>query len=222
MGMGGNRDLPQVVVADDQAGGRKLIGVIGGTFDPVHNGHLIIAEEIRGRLNLAEVLFVPAGQPWLKVPSPLSAAEHRLEMVRLAIADRPNFKLSTVDIERPGPSYSIDTIADLQSQFGADTELFFTLGWDSFAELPQWREPSQLIKMCHLVAVPRPGYPPPDLNSLEAAIPGVTQSAILLDSPHIDISATVIRQRVAQGMSIHHLVPKPVSRYIRQHRLYLG
>ena len=180
---GGNRDLPQVVVADGQAGGRKLIGVIGGTFDPVHNGHLIIAEELRGRLNLAEVLFVTAGQPWLKVPSPLSAVEHRLEMVRLAIADRPYFKLSTVDIERPGPSFSIDTITELQSQLGAGTELYFILGWDSLAELPQWREPSQLIKMCHLVTVPRPGYPAPDLDSLEAAIPGVTQSTILLDSP---------------------------------------
>jgi len=197
------------------------IGVIGGTFDPIHNGHLIIAEETRNRLALAEVLFVPAGQPWLKASPPVATVDQRLEMVRLAIADRPYFKLSTVDIDRPGPSYTIDTIADLQSQLGDGTELFFILGWDSLAELPLWQEPSQLIKMCQLVAVPRPGYPAPDLNSLEEAIPGVTQSIILLDLPHIDISASEIRHRVAQGMSIHHLVPKPVSRYIRQHRLYL-
>ena len=196
------------------------VGVIGGTFDPIHNGHLLIAEETRAELNLTQVLFVPAGQPWLKTNSPISAARHRLEMVRLAIADRAGFKLSTVDIDRPGPSYTIDTLTDLQSQFGAGARLFFILGWDSLAELPQWREPSRLVEMCRLVAVPRPGYPPPDLNSLEAAIPGISKRVTLLDKPKLDISATVIRERVAQGLSIRHLVPEPVENYIKQHRLY--
>ncbi len=197
------------------------IGVLGGTFDPIHNGHIIVAEETRARLNLAEVLFVPAGQPWLKEDSPILVAEHRVQMVRLAIAEQPYFKLSTVEIERAGPSYTVETIAELQAQLGAGDELFFILGWDSLAQLPRWKESSRLIKMCRLVAVPRPGYRLPDLNSLEAVIPGLSHRLILLDKPEVDISATEIRNWVAQGLSIRHLVPEPVDEYIRQHKLYL-
>ena len=196
------------------------IGVLGGTFDPIHNGHLIIAEEARARLNLTEILFVPAGLPWLRMDSPMAAAEHRVQMVRLAIGDKPYFKLSTMEIERAGPSYAVDTIAELKGQFGGGDELFFILGWDSLAELPKWREPERLIKMCHLVAVPRPGYPQPDLKSLEATIPGLAQRVILLDTPEVDISGSVIRQRVAQGLSIGQFVPEPVDRYIREQGLY--
>ncbi len=197
------------------------IGVLGGTFDPIHSGHLIMAEEVRARLDLAEIIFVPTGQPWLKVNSPILVAEHRVQMVRLAIASKPYFKLSTVEIERPGPSYSVDTIAELRGQLGAGDELFFILGWDSLAELPLWREPSRLIEMCRLVAVPRPGYSAPDLKKLEARIPGLSQRVILLEKPEIDISAREIRNRVAKGLSIRHLVPEPVNKYIKQHRLYI-
>ncbi len=196
------------------------IGVLGGTFDPIHLGHLIVAEEVRAQLDLAEMLFVAAGQPWLKRDSPISAAEHRVQMVRLAIADKPYFKLSTIEVERPGPSYTVDTIAELQGQLDAEDRLFFILGWDNLAQLPRWREPSRLVKMCRLVAVPRVGYPAPDLDSLEAIIPGLSQATILLDTPQIDINASAIRNRVAQRLSIHHLVPEAVDRYIRQHRLY--
>ena len=198
------------------------IGVLGGTFDPVHNGHIIVAEETRAQLNLAEVLFVPAGQPYLKEGNLISAAEHRVQMVCLAIAAYPYFKLSTMEIERAGPTYTIDTMAELQAQLGAGDELFFILGWDNLTQLPRWKEPSRLIKMCRLVAVPRPGYPLPDLDSLEAAIPGLSQSLIVLDKPEVDIDATEIRNRVAQGLSIRHLVPEPVEEYIRQHKLYLN
>jgi len=198
------------------------IGVMGGTFDPIHMGHLIVAEEVRNRINLAEILFVPAGLPWLKTERPISAAEHRVEMVRLAIADKPYFKLSTVDIERAGPSYTVDTIADLQGQIGAEDELFLILGWDSLADLPQWHEPSRLITMCRLVVVPRPGYRRPKLRSLKASIPGISQRVMLMDGPEIDISASNIRDRVAKGLSVHHLVPEPVNRYIKEHRLYLA
>ena len=198
------------------------IGVMGGTFDPIHKGHLIVAEEVRARLNLAEILFVPAGQPWLKANSPIAAAEHRIQMVRLAIADKPYCKLSTMEIERAGASYTVDTIAELEGQLRAGGELFFILGWENLAELPQWHEPSRLIKMCYLVAVPRPGYPAPDLNSLEADIPGLSHSVILLDTPQIDVSASAIRNRVAHGLSISHLVPEPVERYIREHGLYIS
>ncbi len=197
------------------------IGVLGGTFDPIHNGHIIVAEEARARLNLAKVLLVPAGQPWLKEDSPILAAKHRIQMVRLAIAGHPYFKLSTMEIDRPGSSYTVDTMAELQAKLSAADQLFFILGWDNLAQFPQWKEPSRLIKMCRLVAVPRPGYSLPDLDSLEVLIPGLSQRLLLLDKPEVDISATEIRKRVAQGLSIRHLVPEPVDEYIRKHKLYL-
>jgi len=196
------------------------IGVLGGTFDPIHYGHLIIAEAAKARLDLAEIIFVPAGLPWLRMDSPLSAAEHRVQMVRLAIGKKPYFKLSTVEVERAGPSYTVETIAELKGQLGARDELFFILGWDCLAELPKWRESERLIKLCRLVAVPRVDQPKPDLKSLEAAIPGLAQRVILLDTPEVDISASEIRKRVAQGLAIGHLVPEPVDRYIREQGLY--
>jgi len=196
------------------------IGVLGGTFDPIHNGHLLMAEEVRARLNLTVVLFVPAGQPWLKVDSPISAAEHRAQMVRLAIAGKPYFKLSTMEIERAGPTYTVDTIAELRAQLGEGDELFFIMGRDNLSELPQWKEPSRLVEMCYLVTVPRPGSPSPDLKALEAVLPGLSQRVMLMEKPKVDISASVIRDCVVRGLSIDHLVPQPVSKYIREHGLY--
>jgi len=198
------------------------IGVLGGTFDPIHLGHLKVAGEVTARLNLTETIFIPAGQPWLKADNPISPAEHRVEMVRLAIAGKPGFKLSVMEVERPGPTYTVDTMAELRRQLGSGHELFFILGWDNLTQLPKWREPSRLIKLCRLVAVPRVDYPPPDLDSLDAAIPGLSQRVILLDEPRIDINASEIRQRVRQGLPISHLVPEPVERYIKQHRLYVN
>lgn len=197
------------------------IGVLGGTFDPIHNGHLAVADEVRARLNLAEVLFVPAGQPRLRKTDPVASPEQRVHMVRLALADKPYYKVSTIEVERAGPSRMVDTIAELRKKLGVENELFFILGWDSLVELPQWIEPSRLIAMCHLVAVPRPGYPKPDLEALEAAVPGLSQGVILLEEPRIDISATEIRSRLARGVSISHLVPAPVAEYIKQHKLYI-
>jgi len=208
----------QVFRPEPKPGRRTKIGVLGGTFDPVHNGHLAVAEEVRTSLKLSRVVFVPAARPWLKTD--ISPVEHRLEMVRLAIAGRSYFELSMVDVQRPGLSYTIDTLADLKSRFGASSELYFILGWGSLAELPRWREPSRLIQMCRLVAVPRPGYPPPDLKSLEAAIPGISERLVLLDKPEIDISATEIRKKVSRGESITGLVPEAVEEYIREHGLY--
>ena len=176
------------------------IGVLGGTFDPIHNAHIAVAEEVKDRVNLDEVLFVPAGQPWLKVDVPILPAEHRVQMVRLAIAGKPYFKLNAMEIERAGPSYTVDTIAELRAKLGTEAKLFFILGWDNLAQLPQWRDVSRLITMCHLVAVPRPGYPLPDLKFLEAAIPGLSRSLIVMDKQEIDVGATEIRDRVTQGL----------------------
>ena len=197
------------------------IGVLGGTFDPIHIGHLALAEEVRGRLGLAEVLFVPAGQPYLKASTPISAAEHRLQIVRLAIAGRSYFTLSTMEIERTGPTYTVDTIAELKSRLDDEDELYFILGWDTLDELPKWHEPGRLISLCRLVAVPRVGCPVPDLGSLDKAIPGLSGRVIMLDKPEIGISASVIRERVARGLSIKHLVPEAVAKYIREQGLYV-
>ena len=198
------------------------VGVLGGTFDPVHKGHLMVAEEARTRLSLAEIILVPAGQPLLKSDNrAITSAEHRLQMLRLAIADELHFRLSTIEIERAGPSYTVDTIAGLRGKLGEGDELFFILGWDSLAQLPEWREPSRLIKTCYLVVVPRPGYPRPKLKALEVSIPGISQRVMFMDSPEIDISASAIRDRVVRGLSVRHLVPEPVNRYIKQHGLYV-
>ena len=196
------------------------IGVLGGTFDPVHCGHLEVAEQVRIELSLAEVLFVPAGQPQLKESNYISPAEYRLQMLRLAITGQPHLRLSTLEIDRVGPSYTVDTIAQLQRQYGADDELFFILGWDNLAQLHRWREPERLIEMCRLVAVNRPGSSRPDLTSLESHIPGISQRVVMMDRPEVDISATEIRDQVARGLSVSHLIPKAVEEYIRQHRLY--
>ncbi len=197
------------------------VGVLGGTFDPIHTAHLVMADEVRVRLNLDEILFVPAGEPWLKTAHFILLAEHRVQMVRLAIKGRPHFKLSTVEVERAGPSYTVDTIAELRQQLSIEDDIFFILGWDSVAGLPQWREPARLIEMCYLVAVPRPGYSAPDLPALESLIPGISERLVMMDKPEIDISSSAIRERVARGLPIRHLVPEAVVRYIRKNRLYL-
>ncbi|MDD4875753.1 MAG: nicotinate-nucleotide adenylyltransferase [Dehalococcoidales bacterium] len=196
------------------------IGVMGGTFDPIHSGHIMLVEEVKARLNLTKVLFVPAGQPWLKANNNISPAQHRVEMVRLAIADKPDYSLCTLEIERSGPTYTIDTIAELKSQLKTEDELFFILGWDNLTQLPQWKHPGQLIAQCHLVVVPRPGYLRPDLQSLEAIIPGLSQKVIMLDKPEIDISASLIRDRLTRGLPINDLVPVLVDEYIKKYKLY--
>ena len=198
------------------------IGVLGGTFDPIHNGHLAVAEDVRLQLSLDEVIFVPAGQPWLKTDSPILAAGHRVEMVRLAIADKAYCSVSTTEVSREGPSYTLDTLAELWTRFGAGDEVFFILGWDSLSDLPRWKDPEGLIRLCHLVAVPRPGCPRPDLDSLEKSIPGLSHRVILLDKPEVDVSASDIRERIVRGVSISGLVPEVVEEYIREHGLYLG
>jgi nicotinate-nucleotide adenylyltransferase len=196
------------------------IGLLGGTFDPIHVGHLIIAEEVRLKLALDEVLFIPTGQPWLKSERSLASGEHRLEMLKLAISSNPHFKVSSIELERPGPSYSVDTVSALKDELGAGVELYFIVGFDAFAELPIWKEPSRLLDLCHVVGLRRPGYAELDWGSLEQAIPGVSSRVTVVDVPQIDISSTQIRERVAKGLSIRYLVPEAVEGYISKNRLY--
>ncbi len=195
------------------------IGILGGTFDPIHVGHLVVAEEARVKLGLSEVLFVPAGQPWFKVDHTITPAIHRVEMVRLAIANNPYFKLCTLEVERGGPSYSIDTITTLRSQLG-EQSFFFILGSDSLAGFHLWKEPAKLVQMCQLVVVPRLDLSLPDLKFLESRISGLVHSVIELDAPIIEVSSSKIRQRVAQGLTIRYLVPDKVEKYIMEQKLY--
>ena len=203
---------------------KSKIGVLGGTFDPIHLGHLIVAEDIRQKLGLGEVLFVPAGRPWLKLKEekPISAAEHRLDMVRLAVASNAYFKVSTLEINCPGLSYSIDTVLELKAKLGAGAEIYFIVGPDALAELPRWKDPGRLVEVCQVVGIGRPGHAQTDLHILESSIPGVSQRIMLMDVPQIEISATEIRRRVAQRLSIRYLVPEAVEKYIAEHRLYMS
>ena len=197
------------------------IGVLGGTFDPVHSGHLIIAEEARLKLGLSQVIFVPAGQPWLKEHKNITPGEQRMEMLRLALAADPFFRISTVDLERPGPSYTVDTLADLKRELGEEANLYFILGLDALAQLPTWKESQRIVELCHLVAARRREVRDLDLESLERSMPGISQRVIILDNPLIYISSSDIRNRAAEGKSIHGMVPEAVERYIREKGLYI-
>ena len=194
--------------------------MLGGTFDPIHNGHLAVAEEVRGELELEEIIFVPAGQPWFKDGANVLPAEHRLQMVALAVADRPYARISAVEIDREGPTYTVDTIEELTGVL--DGDLYFIMGWDNLPQLPRWRNPERLAELCRLVAVPRPGYARPDVTAVKRQVPALEGRVVLLDRPDVDISASEIRRRVHRGLPIGHLVPGPVAEYIARQGLYRG
>jgi len=196
------------------------IGVFGGTFDPIHNGHLCIAEEARCSLALAEVLFIPARISPFKTNQASTSAEDRLAMVQLAIADNPAFRVERLEIDRPGPSYTIDTLRILHRQ-RTNCELYLVLGSDSLASLASWREARALPGLARIAVYPRPGVCP-DLERLEQDLPGLQAALIELDAVQLNLSATAIRQRVQAGRSIRYLVPAAVEDYIRCHGLYLA
>ncbi|MEW6034727.1 MAG: nicotinate-nucleotide adenylyltransferase [Chloroflexota bacterium] len=196
------------------------VGVLGGSFDPVHIAHLIMAEEARVGLGLSRVIFIPAGQPYFKGGRSVASAEHRLEMVRLAVSSNPYFEASPIEVNRPGPSYTVDTLDALRRELGTGQEIYLILGWDSLAAIGNWKEPARVLELCHLVGIPRPGSLPPDLGELERAFPGSSGRITLLDRPLIGISSTDIRERIARGISIRYLVPEAVERYIVGHGLY--
>jgi len=195
-------------------------GVFGGTFDPIHLGHLAAARSIQTTLKLDKVIFVPAGQPWMKAGMPVSPVKDRVEMVRLAVARRKAFELSTIEADRPGPSYAVDTMDMLRRQWGTGADLFFLLGSDALTDIVKWREPQRLIRLCRLVAFARPGVRLPVMVNLEAAVPGVTHRLIFVDVPQRDVKATAIRKRIAEGRSIQRLVPRAVEKYILERGLY--
>lgn len=195
------------------------IGVLGGTFDPIHNGHMAIASAVFNVLELTRVLFVPAARPWIKESGAgrdVSPIEDRVAMVGLAIEGREGFELSRVDADRRGLSYSVDTISDLTTEFGHAAELLLILGADALEELPRWREPLRLAGMCTIVCVGRPGGVRPE--DLPRDHPGY--GAEFVSGPMLPISATDVRRRVREGLSIGGLVPPSVAAYIEQNGLY--
>lgn len=199
----------------------QRVGILGGTFDPPHVGHLILAEEARDQLRLDRVLFVPAGDPPHKRGRPLSPVEHRVTMVALAIADNPAFYLSRVDVDRPGPHYTVDMVRLLRDEFGPDVELYFLMGFDSLADLPNWHRAKELIAMCQLVALTRFNVKI-DWDYLEQRLPGIRQRVRILDMPELEIASHVIQQRVREGRSIRYQVPPAVEAYIYKHGLYVN
>lgn len=197
------------------------IGVLGGTFDPIHNGHLGIADAACRELGITQVLFVPARDPWLKERRSIAPSQDRVEMVKLAILAYPSYNISYVDLKRDGPSYTVDTLSDLRRELGLTANLYFILGMDAMEGLPDWRESERIVKMCHLVVAKRPGVNMIDLKALEQRLPGVWEKVIVIDNKLYDINSTAIRHLVAVGHSINGLVPDAVARYIRENSLYL-
>ena len=196
------------------------LGVLGGTFDPPHVGHLILAEEARTRLQLERVLFVPAGDPWRKVDQEITPVEHRLAMVRLMLASDPYFEVSTLEVERQGPSYTVDTLEALHQQYGPGLELYFILGEDALHDLPNWKEPARIVSLAWLAVAPRPPERGWTSADLEAAVPGLSERVVPLPMPTIDISSSALRERARAGLSLRYMVPPDVEEYIRRHGLY--
>ena len=187
---------------------------MGGTFDPVHHGHLVAASEVAGLFGLDEVVFVPTGQPWQKSDRGVSPAEDRYLMTVIATASNPRFSVSRVDVDRGGQTYTIDTLTDLQREH-PDADLFFITGADALAQIVGWRDTDKLFELAHFIGVTRPGYQLADTDLPEGAVS-------LVEVPALAISSTDCRARVQRGMPVWYLVPDGVVQYIEKRRLYRG
>ena len=192
--------------------GRRRVGIMGGTFDPIHHGHLVAASEVASLYGLHEVIFVPTGEPWQKSERQVSPAEHRYLMAVIATASNPRFWVSRVDIDRDGPTYTIDTIRDIAA-LHPDDELYFITGADALNQILSWKDAAAALHLAHFVGVTRPGY---ELS--DAHLPH--DSVRLLDVPALAISSSGCRERVAAGRPVWYLVPDGVVQYINKHRLY--
>jgi nicotinate-nucleotide adenylyltransferase len=199
-----------------QVGQAKRIGVLGGTFDPIHNGHLVAASEVAYALSLAEVIFVPTGQPWQKEDRDLAPAEDRYLMTVIATASDPLMSVSRVDVDRSGETYTVDTLTDLRAARGPDAEFFFIMGADALAGIKSWRNTDNLLSMAHFVGCTRPGHPV-DVDSLKEDFKG---DFTLIEIPAVEISSTACRERVRTGRPIRYLVPDGVIQYIAKRGLY--
>jgi nicotinate-nucleotide adenylyltransferase len=192
---------------------RKRLGVMGGTFDPIHHGHLVAASEVQSWFDLAEVVFVPTGQPWQKAEREVSPAEDRYLMTVIATASNPRFHVSRVDIDRQGPTYTLDTLRDLRAERGEDWDLYFITGADALEQILTWRNVDELFDLAHFVGCTRPGH----TLSTEGLPAGKVS---LVEVPALAISSSECRDRVRQGEPIWYLVPDGIVQYITKRRLY--
>jgi nicotinate-nucleotide adenylyltransferase len=189
------------------------VGIMGGTFDPIHHGHLVAASEVADRFALDEVVFVPTGHPWQKEDVTVSSAEDRYLMTVIATASNPRFQVSRVDIDRDGPTYTVDTLRDLREVYGPEAELFFITGADALAKILSWKDADDLFSLAHFIGVTRPGFELSDDH-----LPADTVSLVRV--PAMSISSTACRRRVADGKPVWYLVPDGVVQYIAKRHLY--
>ncbi|KAB8169759.1 nicotinate-nucleotide adenylyltransferase [Streptomyces sp. 3MP-14] len=197
---------------DRIADGKRRLGVMGGTFDPIHHGHLVAASEVAARFDLDEVVFVPTGQPWQKGHRSVSPPEDRYLMTVIATASNPQFSVSRIDIDRGGKTYTIDTLRELRAEY-ENADLFFITGADALAQILGWRDAGELFSLAHFIGVTRPGH--------VLADPGLPQGGVsLIEVPALAISSTDCRARVARGDPVWYLVPDGVVRYINKRALY--
>lgn len=192
------------------------IAIMGGTFDPIHNAHLAAAQAVYEELQMDRILFIPSGDPPHKPACSVTSAEDRYQMVRAAIADNPAFDVSRMEIDRPGRTYSIDTVQELRGKLPKDTKLYFILGADAFHDLWKWHRADEFRYACAFIAVTRPGYPA--FDHLSDWYSGVEYQALTI--PSVDLSSTMLRERVGRGQSIRYLVPEAVRKYMEEHHLY--
>jgi nicotinate-nucleotide adenylyltransferase len=204
--------------------GPATIGVMGGAFDPIHLGHLAVAEEAREILGIETMLFVPTGSPPHR-SSAIASARDRLAMTALAIGDNPTFRLSWIEVDRPGPSYTLETLERLaadERDAGRVPDLALVLSAETFHDLPEWHEPRRILELAQIAVAPRVGHATPDREWLAAHFPGLEERVTYLAGPRLGVSSTMIRARLAAGRSIRYLVPDPVIEYIGEHGLYTG
>ncbi len=198
------------------------VGILGGSFDPPHVGHQRIAEEAKKRVGLDTVLFVPAGEQWLKREGAIAPATHRLAMTNLMVGASDVYAVSDVEVTRPGPSYTVDTLSILREQAQPDTEFFFILGEDALADLPRWSRPKELLSLCEFIALPRVvGAARPDLTGSFRALPGLKERVrVLEDAPRLAIGSSSVRRLLADGAPLRGILSDSVEKYIIAHRLY--
>lgn len=196
------------------------VGVLGGTFDPVHLGHLTIAGQAMAQVHLERVLFTPAGQPRLKEQPPVASVEDRLAMVELAVKDIPGYSVVPIEVHRAGPTYTVETLEELSNDLGPDAQLYFILGLDVLERLGEWREPERVFELCRLIAVSRPGHTNFDWPGFYTSQPHAQDRVEVVATAAVDISGTELRSRAAAGETLRGLVPDAVVDYILEHGLY--
>jgi nicotinate-nucleotide adenylyltransferase len=195
----------------------ERLGVMGGTFDPIHYGHLVTAEEALVQFRLDSVLFVPTGRPWMKEHEVVSPAEDRYLMTVIATASNPLFRVSRMEVDRDGPTYTVDTLRGLKALYGPQVDLFFITGADAIVEILAWKDHEEVFELAHFIAASRPGY---DLGAITLHAPNGRPEITIMNIPALAISSTDIRRRVAAGLPIRYLVPEGVKSYVEKAGIY--